>query len=91
MTYFGALNLPKAALVRHHVRPEIEGGDARSIIVSNDIVQWRIYQDEMTENCSLQVQVGRLGRSKSLSMSAYQVTSTSCVAQAAMPRDAIRW
>ena len=41
MTYFRALNLPKAALVHHHVRPEIEGGDARSIVISNYIVQER--------------------------------------------------
>ena len=40
---------------------------------------------------SLQVQVGRLGRSKSLWMSAYDATSTSCVVQADRPRDAIRW
>ncbi|XP_068725930.1 uncharacterized protein [Montipora capricornis] len=38
-----------------------------------------------------QVQIGRLGRSKSLSMSAYEVTSTSCVAQTTMPLDASRW
>ncbi|XP_068675220.1 uncharacterized protein [Montipora foliosa] len=37
------------------------------------------------------VQVGRLGRSKGLSMSAYEVTSSSCVAQVAMPPDASRW
>ena len=49
------------------------------------------YQDTMTENCPLQVQVGRLGRSKGLSMSAYEVTSSSCVAQVAMPPDASRW
>ena len=39
MTYFGAPNLLKAALVRHNVRPEIEGGDARSIVISNELVQ----------------------------------------------------
>ncbi|XP_068676830.1 uncharacterized protein [Montipora foliosa] len=38
-----------------------------------------------------QVQVGRLERSKGLSMNAYEVTSTSCVVQAAMPPDASRW
>jgi len=31
------------------------------------------------------VQVGRLGRSKSLTMSAYEVTSTSRVVQASIP------
>ena len=41
--------------------------------------------------CHFQVQVGRLGRSKSLSMSPYEVTSTSCVVKAAMPEDASRW
>ena len=41
--------------------------------------------------CSVQVQVGRLGRSKRLFMSAFEVTSTSCVVEAAMPPDAIRW
>ena len=45
----------------------------------------------MTESCPLQVQVGRLGQSKGLSMNASEVTSTSCVAQAAMPPDASRW
>ena len=40
--------------------------------------------------CSVQVQVGRLGRSKPLYMSAYEVTSTSCVVEATMPPDAIR-
>ena len=40
---------------------------------------------------SLQVQVGRLGRSKPLYMSAYEVTSTSCVVEAAMPPDSTRW
>lgn len=39
----------------------------------------------------LQIQVGRLGRSKSLSMSEYEVTSTSCVKGAKMPPDALRW
>ncbi|XP_068675843.1 uncharacterized protein [Montipora foliosa] len=38
-----------------------------------------------------QVQVGRLGQSKGLSMNDSEVTSTSCVAQAAMPPDASRW
>lgn len=41
--------------------------------------------------CSVQVQVGRLGRSKPLYMSAYEVTSTSCVVEGAMPPDATRW
>ena len=40
---------------------------------------------------SFQVQVGRMGRSKPLSMSAYEVTSTSCVKEAVMPHDAICW
>ena len=92
MTYFGILNFPKAALMRHLVRPEIEGGDACSIVVSNESdCSVEVYQRIMTENCPLQVQIGRLGRSKSLSMSAYEVTSTSCVAQTAMPLDASRW
>ena len=39
----------------------------------------------------LKVQVGRLGRSKPLYMSAYEVTSTSCVVEAAMPPDSTRW
>ncbi|XP_068725933.1 uncharacterized protein [Montipora capricornis] len=38
-----------------------------------------------------QVQVGRLGRSIRLSTRAYEGTSTSCVAQVAMPPDASRW
>ncbi|KAL9950623.1 hypothetical protein ACROYT_G043148 [Oculina patagonica] len=37
------------------------------------------------------VQVGRLGRSKPLYMSDYEVTSTSCVVEAAMPSDSARW
>ncbi|KAL9950624.1 hypothetical protein ACROYT_G043149 [Oculina patagonica] len=37
------------------------------------------------------VQVGRMGRSKPLSMSAYEVTSTSCVVEEAMPYDSTRW
>ena len=39
----------------------------------------------------LQVKVGRLGRSKPLFMSEYEVTSTSCVVQVAMHPDATRW
>ena len=39
----------------------------------------------------LQVQVGRLGRSRTLSLSDYEVTSTSCVVQASMPPDSTRW
>ncbi|XP_022781525.1 uncharacterized protein LOC111322652 isoform X5 [Stylophora pistillata] len=38
-----------------------------------------------------QVQLGRLGRSKSLTMSAYEATSTSCVVEAVMPPDSTRW
>lgn len=37
------------------------------------------------------IKVGRLGRSKPLSVSEYEVTSTSCVVQAAMPPDSTRW
>jgi len=40
---------------------------------------------------SVQVQVGRLGRSKPLYMSAYEVTNTSCVVESVMPPDATRW
>ena len=39
----------------------------------------------------LQVQVGRLGRSKSLTISAYETTSTSCVLEAVLPSDSTRW
>ena len=85
MTYFGVLNFPKAALVRHVVRPE-------AMVISNEShCSVDVYQRIMTENCPFHVQIGRLGRSKSLSMSAYEVTSTSCVAQAAMPLDASGW
>lgn len=37
------------------------------------------------------VQVGRLGRSKSLPMSVYEATSTSCVVEAVIPSDSVRW
>ena len=39
----------------------------------------------------MQVQVGRLGRSKPLNMSAYEVTSTSCVVETKMLSDSTRW
>ncbi|XP_022781529.1 uncharacterized protein LOC111322654 isoform X1 [Stylophora pistillata] len=37
------------------------------------------------------IQVGRLGRSKPLSLSEYEVTSTLCVVQAVMPPESTRW
>ena len=59
------------------------------LIVSQEFQKGQSFLAEIL--CHLQVQVGGLGRSKSLSMSPYEVTSTLCFARAAMPVDASRW
>ena len=62
-------------------------------IIDNPRPEWQFHlNDNLLERYgSIQVQVGFLGRSKPLSMSAYEVTSTSCVVEAAMPPDSTRW